>query len=328
MSWFNVDSLKKGLSESVKGVTEKVSASMTLDKEMLQKLTLTSPELRAERERMDEEERRKEDVKDMLAGMYPWETRDPERDILVEECKDAILRLSSDKANFTGPYKMPKLSVNLEKDDKDQDAQKSDEEESAPPALESPSKSSLERLQTLEPLPPLLAYFDLNAHVGLIQKLLAADPQLVKMQSQLSGGGEHERVFWHNYFFACAWCRYEAGLSIDEIWSDQPMEAASVHSAHAAVEGNEEEEISFAQDDVAKAFPTEPATDPSAPFGPDSSSSSPNAAAAGSTANSVSADFEMVGDDLEEHVAASAPDEAVDYELDELEAEIARELQD
>jgi hypothetical protein len=47
-----------------------------MDKSMLEKLTLTTSELRAERQRIDEEERGKEAIRDMLAGMLPWETRD------------------------------------------------------------------------------------------------------------------------------------------------------------------------------------------------------------------------------------------------------------
>ena len=63
--------------------------------------------------------------------------------------------------------------------------------------------------------------FDLDTHVGLIQRLLQVDPKLVEMHSRLSSGGEKEVTFWKNYFFHCAYARYEAGLSIDEIWSSE-----------------------------------------------------------------------------------------------------------
>jgi len=74
----------------------------------------------------------------------------------------------------------------------------------------------------LQPLPTLLADFDLDTHVGLIQRLLKVDPKLVEMHSRLSSGGQRELIFWKNYFFHCAYTRYEAGLSIDEIWSNEP----------------------------------------------------------------------------------------------------------
>ena len=50
-----------------------------------------------------------------------------------------------------------------------------------------PTAEQLEQLNKLEPLPPLLRDFDLDAHVGLIQKLLKMDPRLVERQSTLSG---------------------------------------------------------------------------------------------------------------------------------------------
>ena len=60
-----------------------------------------------------------------------------------------------------------------------------DEEEEEEEA--GPSPESLVKLAKLEPLPPLLAEFDLDAHVGLIQKLLKVDDMLVEQQSKLSG---------------------------------------------------------------------------------------------------------------------------------------------
>ena len=338
MSWFSVDALK-GLSEQVLNVKEQVQSAITFDKEMLEKLTLTSPELKAERERIDAEERRKEQVKDMLSGMMPWETRDPERDILVEECKESILKLSSDKDVFYGPYPMPKLSVNVD-DDKDDSDEAQGEVENAHEAEKDgvehgkhrmPSEDSLEKLKTLEPLPPLLQEFDLDTHVGLIKRLLKEDPKLVKMQSSL-GGGEHEKTFWRNYFFHCAWCRYEAGLSIDEIWSDQP-EKPSEDIPHeiSGPTAFEEETITFEkhEEEVApeKAFPSDPTTDPNAPFRTKESvvEKTVGSAAAGSP---DSTDFEMVNESASDGAPDVELDEAVDYELDELEAEIARELED
>ena len=107
--------------------------------------------------------------------MLPWETRDSDREILVEECKEAILALSQSDSTFLGPYQMPALPKT------------SDEEEEEEQEELVPSPESLEKLSKLEPLPPLLAEFDLDSHVGLIQRLLKEDEKLVEQQSKLSG---------------------------------------------------------------------------------------------------------------------------------------------
>ena len=182
-----------GLSE----LTSKVQAAIPIDAETIQKLTLSTPELTAERQKIDEEERRKERVKDSLAGMYPWETQDQERDILVEECKEAIMALSGKEETFFGPYKMPKLKVDTSKKKEKEEAEEEElvdelEEERATESEGSskdrePTPESLEQLAKLEPLPALLGDFDLDAHVGLIQKMLEVDPVLVGRQSTLSG---------------------------------------------------------------------------------------------------------------------------------------------
>lgn len=189
MSWLN--NLTHKLQEVTEQVADKAKTALPLDQQMLEKLTLTTPELAAERKRIDEIEKRKELIKDCLAGMLPWETRDPERDILVEECKEAIMKLSSDEATFKGPYLMPDLTVKLtepESKENDEDDEEDDEEEEEEAQKEEkPSEESLDKLAKLEPLPKLLKHFDLDAHVGLIQRLLAEDPALVKMQSKLSG---------------------------------------------------------------------------------------------------------------------------------------------
>ena len=187
MSWFG--NLATKLQEVSDTVTEKAKNAIPLDHEMFEKMTLTTPELDAERKKFDMEEKRKEHIKDCLAGMLPWETRDPERDILVEECKEAILKLSDDAATFQGPYKMPGMTVKLEDDDAvdDEEGEDDDEDEAKKDDEEKPSEESLDKLATLEPLPKLLDDFDLDAHVGLIQRLLSEDPSLVKMQSKLSG---------------------------------------------------------------------------------------------------------------------------------------------
>jgi FtsZ-binding cell division protein ZapB len=188
MSWFT-----SGL-EALNNLSEKVQKAIPLDKELLAKLTLNTDEMKAQRQQFGDEANRKKDVKNMLAGMLPWETKDPERDILVEECKEAILALSGREETFHGPYEMPALRVKLD-DDNDEETQEGedpddgddkDESESAEKSY-MPSEESLEKLAKLEPLPPLLCDFDLDSHVGLIERLLKEDPVLAERQSTLSG---------------------------------------------------------------------------------------------------------------------------------------------
>jgi hypothetical protein len=182
MSWFT-----QGL-DKLTEITGKIQEAIPVNKEMLAKLTLNTDEMKAERLHFDEEAKRKSDAKDMLAGMLPWETRDSERDILVEECKEAIMALSSKDETFFGPYEMPLLNVVT--DDKEKFEEDEEEEEAETSTMMKdlkPTPESLEKLAKLEPLPPLLHDFDLDAHVGLIQKLLAEDPVLVAKQSTLSG---------------------------------------------------------------------------------------------------------------------------------------------
>jgi hypothetical protein len=304
-SWFN------DLTAQVGDLTNKVQAAIPIDKEMMQKLTLTTPELTAERQRIDEEEKRKEFVKDSLAGMLPWETRDAEREILVEECKEAILLLSTKNDTFLGPYKMPALPKTSDDDDDDEE-----EEE-----LIVPSEESLEKLSKLEPLPPLLADFDLDSHVGLIQRLLKVDNNLVEQQSKLSGAGDRERTFWRNYFFHCAFTRYEAGLSIDEIWSDRPPTLSDL-SAH--VDDDEdaapEETITFESPKKMNEQDASATQEPLFDTKPQEEPRTQGATASQSSGGSnEGADYEMV---------SGTDGDAADLELDELEAEIARELED
>ncbi len=181
-SWFNIDSLKslteKVNAESIKEFTEKVQSALPkIDDSLIEKLTLTSPELAEERRKIDNEERAKEASRNSLAGLLPWETRDPDRDILVDECRDAILKLSRDRSTFSGPYPMPKSKTSAQ--DNEQDKESHDNND--------PSQESKEKLEKLEPLPKRLQDFSLDAHVGLIERLLKEDPNLVKMQMSLSG---------------------------------------------------------------------------------------------------------------------------------------------
>ena len=367
-SWFT------SLSEKVSLAAEKVSSALQ-DDTLLEKLTLTTPELKAERQALDASERRKEHVRNMLAGMLPWETRDPERDILVEECRDAVLQLSNEKKTFFGPYRMPKMDAktdddnddnvnnNLGEDEKDE-AQKEREEAARLDPYDpiQPSPESLEKLAKLEPLPTLLQDFDFSAHVGLIERILAEDKQLVKMQSSLSGGGARERIFWRNYFFHCAFTRYEAGLSIDEIWGDmteeeraaaarqavkQQVEAAAAAVAAAAAATTvthdpEEETITFHDPGESDTIVGQQQSSSSSSAGVAPAKSSPELDNSSNKSYEIvdgeisarNADASGMDQDAEETVDDDDDDDLPDdendddYELDELEAEIARELED
>ena len=181
MSWFT-----QGL-DKLTEIKGKIQEAIPLNKEMLDKLTLNTDEMKAERLHFGEDATRKLEAKNMLAGMLPWETRDSERDILVEECKEAIMALSIKDETFFGPYEMPLLNVITDNIKKPEEGEEEEAETSTTIKDPKPTQESLEKLTKLEPLPPLLHDFDLDAHVGLIQKLLAEDPVLVEKQSTLSG---------------------------------------------------------------------------------------------------------------------------------------------
>ena len=84
-SWFSGGAL----GETFNGLKDKVQSKVNnIDPDLIKKLTLQSDELVSERQRIDEEERRKENVRDSLAEIFPWETRDAEMEILVDECKE------------------------------------------------------------------------------------------------------------------------------------------------------------------------------------------------------------------------------------------------
>lgn len=140
-------------------------------------------------------------------------------------------------------------------------------------------------------------------------------------------------MFWHNYFFHCAYTRYEAGLSIDEIWSFQP------DSETAKIEAVEQVEQEAATEEVVVFDEAESdgALVEDSPFIPDETTGEQLTGSGAGTSlgetgafldstettppGSATSDFEML-DDGEENGGTGDP------ELDELEAEIARELED
>ena len=140
MSWFS------SFAEKVQSVLPPTSG------DILNALTLNTAEMTAEREQMELEDRRKEAFKDSLSALLPWETNDEERAILVEECREAILGLSTREETFLGDVVTHSVSGSR-----------------------------------IGQLPNLLEHFDLDAHVGLIRRMFDVDPNLVEMHANLSG---------------------------------------------------------------------------------------------------------------------------------------------
>jgi hypothetical protein len=156
------------------------------------------------------------------------------------------------------------------------------------------------------------------------------------------GGGPREQIFWKNYFFHCAFTRYEAGLSIDEIWSYQMQtveESVDAQDATDLTGANNVEGIS-GRDEETVVFDAD--ADLSTPAGGDEISHAgfqdidkvmaadeidvfgdagvTTDASFGQSDVSPNNGFELVEDSVHE--------DAVDPELDELEEEILRELED
>jgi hypothetical protein len=243
-SWFDtglstLTSLTANVTEKVQNASKAVQNAIPKEQqELLAKLTLNTDEMKATRQQFGEEARRKLEAQQRLGQLLPWETKDPDREILVDECKDAVLELSKNIDTFYGPYEVPMLNVHLEDDDDDDDddeegegggrdddnddggnlghdvpdgdasgndslARKEDDHDtdndgsggankyhnvrSVASQHFRPSAESQKKLEKLQPLPPLLEDFDLDAHVGLIQRLLKEDPELVQKQAALSG---------------------------------------------------------------------------------------------------------------------------------------------
>jgi hypothetical protein len=237
-SWFDtglstLNSLTQNVTESVQNASKSVQEALPKEhKELLAKLTLNTDEMKATRQQFSEEAQRKAEAQQRLGQLLPWETKDADREILVDECKEAILELSKNLQTFYGPYEIPMLNVHLEDDDDDnndneengyegkkdideddgglvnndddvaaaaeatRDDDGSDDDGGAARGKQvrsaasqhfRPSAESKEKLAKLQPLPPLLEEFDLDSHVGLIQRLLKEDPELVHKQATLSG---------------------------------------------------------------------------------------------------------------------------------------------
>lgn len=166
------------------------------------------------------------------------------------------------------------------------------------------------------------------------------------------GGGEREHYFWKNFFFHCAYARYEAGLSIDEIWNDEdPAERKTKQDAEAAAAAvaatektgepatpTDEETITFDNNNESASPSNTPGTsNATTPATTTQETSIPSAepAAEGKSseapptstdeADTSANDYENISSD---NFDDGFGEDGFDAELDELEAEIARELED
>jgi len=313
----------------------------------------------------------------------------------VEECRELILLLSTREDTFLGPYalldcrgKEEEVAIEDKKEGvvgegEKEGAEKEEDEGAAGDGGGDGEKEGVphgEKLAKLEPLPPLLSDFDLDTHVGLIQKILEVDSNLVEMHSQLSGAGGREVNFWRNYFFHCAFIRYTVGLSIDEIWASKPVppcpgelaeteqreeelrnsshhdesatgaEVAS-HSSQGEIvfEDNEKDvKLDLGEEDVDVVSPQKATEKPAAATGGDVATVDRGASNSPSSASTQDNSYEMIANEAaaaavedDDDVVAIVGDVSAagsgvdigddddgDLDLDDLDAEIARELED
>mmetsp|Transcript_8732 Transcript_8732/g.10188 ORF Transcript_8732/g.10188 Transcript_8732/m.10188 type:complete len:381 (+) Transcript_8732:217-1359(+) len=379
MSWFSSFDTGEALSKLSK-ISTKVQASVTElstlvpeipdndQTKFLRSLTLNSPDMVAERSQLDLEERRKELARDHLSELLPWETNNEELGIFVEDCREGILALSSERSTFLLPFSPPEGMHLFPTEDggggggANEDT--GDAENSGGEEVDEVVREKIkQKLIKLQPLPVLLEDFDIEAHVGLIERLLGEDTILETMHSSLTGAGDKERLFWQNYFFHCAYTRYEKGLTIEEIWERKPAPpttqqmAADADAAAAAntkanttdtdsstsngIDDSESVELTFDLDDdgsshntggdcssldASSLSPTPTAVGiakSSTPGLPNLSSAAPPT---GGGAASASMDYEII--DVSGNDDDSGESEDEDAELDDLEAEIARELEE
>jgi len=198
-SWFSFDTLAD--------LSSKLQESLPLDVDIkknlvsgITKIALLSPELVAEKNKIDSEEKRKEKVRESLADLLPFETKDETREILVEDCRDRILSLSTHEFSFIFPFEAPE-GVHIFAPLQDDDGNEIPHDTAV---LDKEREIAKARLDKLRPLPHVLENFDIDCHVGLIQRMFKVDKNLVMMHSKLSGAGEKEHLFWKNYFVNCA----------------------------------------------------------------------------------------------------------------------------
>lgn len=331
MSWFqSLQSATDAITKIGGEISNKVQEALPVDSvDLINKLTLRTDELLQEHELIDAQEKRKELVREYLSEILPWETKDESRAILVDQCQEAILKLSTKKVTFETPFLLQKGKMFLEDEDEDEEAT----EEGNQITHEQIEASQL-KLEKMQPLPFLLECFDIDTHVGLIERLLKVDKQLVYMHSMLSGAGEKETTFWKNYFFHCAYTRYKEGLSVDEIWSQKPKasitndmnsvvsKASEASLQNDMMDDDESVELEFEEDEENSSILNESNQSHTLPATLATKTSSPNVVNSGQSVSSASGNsYEIVNE-----APINNEDEDDDDDLDDLEAEIAREL--
>lgn len=294
-SWFSNIIPTEAL-EKVRQLSSQVQEKLPLDDEFIKKLTLRSDDLQQEHDLIDAQETRKELVRDYLANILPWETKDEARVILVDECRESIEKMSAEGETFTGPFELPDTVERM-----------FSENSGMIEATEETRTDASKKLEKMGKLPELLDEFDIYAHVGLIERLFKLDKNLARSHSLLESAGKSELIFWKNYFFHCAYIRYTVGLSVEEIWSvtTEPItsdkDKSLSESSHNGDDDNQSVELTFAaeNDDSIHSSHLDNTED-------DAKSSVEH-----------DSDYEVIDD---------APDSMDGEELDELDAEIAREL--
>jgi hypothetical protein len=253
------DSVAKSISDTATNVGanfDSENAHLKQGRQLFNAITLNTPEMTAEREQFAKEDLRKTAVRDALSNLnlLPWDTQQEERQILVEECHDAILSLSKSDATFLGHDYNPNhiASQAQAQDDPTMSTTNDNEHVSDSSAAHGHGSNMIGESQSTylalcraiatskgtkstssgSGIPPLLEHFDLDAHVGLVHQMLQEDERLVHQHAKFSGTLVSELDFWKNYFYSIALTRLEVGLSLDEIWghslptTDEEMVAA------------------------------------------------------------------------------------------------------
>lgn len=287
---------------------------------MIKEISLNADDMVAEREQFTREEVEKKAKQEWSKDIIlPWESNDEERCILCDECKDAILKLSESDFAFLAPYKDP-----------------IDDDQSDTAAASAEGGNNEKQMILQESSQPAMALlpldFDLESYVGLVERLLQIDANLKERHAELIGDDEvSDLTFWKNYFHHCSLARMEIGLDVDELWGTKPelKGAASSKSISESTDAqsisgsaaNENESSSVVSEEIT--FTTQlptvaDQTDATAAI----AGSSPAPVSHGSSSQSES------GNGYNTSGGSSEYDKVSDSDLDDLAAEIAKELED
>jgi hypothetical protein len=185
-----IGELSNKVQESLPELSNQVQGALPIDGNLFNKLTLRSDELVKEHELLEAQEKRKELVRDYLSDIFPWETKDETRAIFIDQCRSAIFDLSCHKSTFETPFQLQRGELlnaeyfEVEEEEVEIDFENKKNEKENETKID---ESSQEKLEKMLPLPLLLEHFDIDTHVGLIERLMKEDTRLVLMHSMLSG---------------------------------------------------------------------------------------------------------------------------------------------